>query len=47
MVRTVWIQRTAEAPYTTRLTRDTGCAPAFDVDKAVADYVAWRADNAR
>ena len=36
-------------PYldTTRLTRDTGFAPAFDVAKAVADYVAWRADNPR
>ena len=31
----------------TRLTRDTGFAPAFDVAKAVADYVAWRADNPR
>ena len=36
-------------PYldTTRLTHDTGFAPAFDVAKAVADYVAWRADNSR
>ena len=36
-------------PYldTTRLTRDTGFAPAFDVAAAVADYVAWRADNPR
>ena len=36
-------------PYldTTRLTHDTGFAPAFDVAKAVADYVAWRADNPR
>ena len=36
-------------PYldTTRLTRDTGFAPAFDVAGAVADYVAWRADNPR
>jgi nucleoside-diphosphate-sugar epimerase len=36
-------------PYldTTRLTRDTGFAPAFDVATAVADYVAWRADHAR
>ena len=36
-------------PYldTTRLTRDTGFAPAFDVATAVADYVAWRADNPR
>lgn len=32
---------------TTRLTRDTGFAPAFDVAAAVADYVAWRADNPR
>ncbi|MFI6740367.1 NAD-dependent epimerase/dehydratase family protein [Nonomuraea sp. NPDC050451] len=31
----------------TRLTHDTGFAPAFDVAKAVADYVAWRADNPR
>jgi nucleoside-diphosphate-sugar epimerase len=36
-------------PYldTTRLTRDTGFAPAFDVAAAVADYVAWRAGNPR
>ena len=36
-------------PYldTTRLTRDTGFAPTFDVASAVADYVAWRADNPR
>jgi len=36
-------------PYldTTRLTRDTGFAPAFDVAAAVADYVAWRAQNPR
>jgi nucleoside-diphosphate-sugar epimerase len=36
-------------PYldTTRLTRDTGFTPAFDVAAAVADYVAWRADNHR
>ena len=36
-------------PYldTTRLTRDTGFAPAFDVAAAVADYVKWRADNPR
>jgi nucleoside-diphosphate-sugar epimerase len=34
-------------PYldTTRLTQDTGFAPTFDVAAAVADYVAWRADN--
>jgi nucleoside-diphosphate-sugar epimerase len=31
----------------TRLTRDTGFTPAFDVATAVADYVAWRADNPR
>lgn len=31
----------------TRLTRDTGFEPAFDVARAVADYVAWRADNHR
>jgi nucleoside-diphosphate-sugar epimerase len=38
-----------EDPYldTTRLTQDTGFAPAFDVATAVADYVAWRADNPR
>ncbi|MBE1582176.1 NAD-dependent epimerase/dehydratase family protein [Nonomuraea angiospora] len=36
-------------PYldTTRLTDDTGFTPSFDVAKAVADYVAWRADNPR
>jgi nucleoside-diphosphate-sugar epimerase len=31
----------------TRLTDDTGFAPAFDVATAVADYVAWRAGNPR
>ncbi|MFG1626675.1 NAD-dependent epimerase/dehydratase family protein [Kribbella sp. NPDC049227] len=31
----------------TRLTDDTGFEPAFDVAKAVADYVAWRAENPR
>jgi nucleoside-diphosphate-sugar epimerase len=31
----------------TRLTRDTGFAPAFDVATAVADYVTWRAGNPR
>jgi len=31
----------------TRLTDDTGFAPAFDVAKAVADYVTWRAGNPR
>ncbi len=30
-----------------RLTDDTGFTPDFDVAKAVADYVAWRADNPR
>jgi nucleoside-diphosphate-sugar epimerase len=30
-----------------RLTHDTGFAPAFDVAAAVAHYVAWRADNPR
>ena len=36
-------------PYldTTRLTHDTGFAPAFDIAAAVADYVAWRAGNPR
>ena len=38
-----------EDPYVdiTRLTDDTGFAPDFDVAAAVADYVAWRADNPR
>lgn len=38
-----------DGPYLdiTRLTRDTGFAPTFDVATAVADYVAWRADNPR
>jgi nucleoside-diphosphate-sugar epimerase len=31
----------------TRLTDDTGFAPAFDIEAAVADYVAWRAGNPR
>jgi nucleoside-diphosphate-sugar epimerase len=31
----------------TRLTHDTGFTPSFDVAAAVADYVAWRADNPR
>ncbi len=31
----------------TRLTRDTGFAPVFDIATAVADYVAWRAGNPR
>jgi hypothetical protein len=36
-------------PYldTTRLARDTGFAPAFDVATAVADYVTWRAGHPR
>jgi nucleoside-diphosphate-sugar epimerase len=36
-------------PYldTTRLTHDTGFEPTFDIAAAVADYVAWRADNSR
>ena len=36
-------------PYldTTRLTCDTGFEPAFDIAAAVADYVAWRAENPR
>lgn len=38
-----------EDPYLdiTRLSHDTGFAPAFDVATAVADYVAWRAGNTR
>lgn len=31
----------------TRLTADTGFTPTFDVAKAVADYLGWRADNPR
>ncbi|AKU15461.1 NAD-dependent epimerase/dehydratase family protein [Luteipulveratus mongoliensis] len=31
----------------TRLTEETGFEPKFDVAAAVADYVAWRADNPR
>ena len=31
----------------TRLTQDTGFTPNFDIAAAVADYVAWRADNPR
>jgi len=31
----------------TRLSHDTGFAPAFDVATAVADYVAWRAGHPR
>lgn len=38
-----------EDPYLdiTRLTDDTGFKPAFDIASAVADYVAWRANNPR
>ncbi len=38
-----------EDPYLdiTRLTQDTGFTPTYDVAAAVADYVAWRADNPR
>jgi len=38
-----------EDPYldTTRLTCDSGFAPAFDVAAAVADYVTWRAGHPR
>jgi nucleoside-diphosphate-sugar epimerase len=38
-----------EDPYLdiTRLAQETGFRPAFDVAGAVADYVAWRADNPR
>jgi nucleoside-diphosphate-sugar epimerase len=32
---------------TTRLTQDTGFEPTFEIAMAVADYVAWRADNPR
>ncbi|GHE79088.1 NAD-dependent epimerase [Amycolatopsis deserti] len=41
--------RNGPAPYLdiTRLTRDTGFTPAFDVAAAVADYVAWRGGNPR
>ncbi|MDF8262630.1 NAD-dependent epimerase/dehydratase family protein [Luteipulveratus flavus] len=31
----------------TRLTADTGFAPAYDLPAAVADYVAWRAEHPR
>jgi nucleoside-diphosphate-sugar epimerase len=31
----------------TRLTRDTGFAPRFDLVAALADYVAWRTVNPR
>jgi nucleoside-diphosphate-sugar epimerase len=38
-----------ENPYLdiTRLSHDTAFEPAFDIATAVADYVAWRADNPR
>lgn len=38
-----------EDPYldVARLAEDTGFAPAFDVDRAVADYVAWRREHPR
>jgi nucleoside-diphosphate-sugar epimerase len=38
-----------EDPYLdiTRLQRDTGFTPDYDVASAVADYVKWRADNPR
>jgi nucleoside-diphosphate-sugar epimerase len=38
---------TVESLDITRLAHDTGFAPNFDVATAVADYVAWRADNSR
>jgi nucleoside-diphosphate-sugar epimerase len=39
----------AEDPYLdiSRLTADTGFAPEFDVERAVADYVAWRREHGR
>jgi nucleoside-diphosphate-sugar epimerase len=42
-------RRHGPGPYLdiTRLTHDTGFTPAFDTATAVADYVAWRADNPR
>lgn len=38
-----------EDPYldVARLAEDTGFAPEFDVDRAVADYVAWRREHPR
>jgi len=38
-----------EGPYLdiTRLAEDTGFAPRFDVERAVADYVAWRGEHPR
>jgi nucleoside-diphosphate-sugar epimerase len=38
-----------DGPYLdiSRLTAETGFTPTFDLAKAVADYVAWRADNPR
>jgi nucleoside-diphosphate-sugar epimerase len=42
-------RQTGPNPYLdiTRLTTDTGFTPTFDVASAVADYLKWRADNAR
>jgi hypothetical protein len=37
----------AHTARTTRLAHDTGFAPTFGIAAAVADYVAWRADNPR
>jgi hypothetical protein len=35
------------ASWSTRLTQETGLTSTFDVAAAVADYLAWRADNHR
>jgi nucleoside-diphosphate-sugar epimerase len=42
-------QGPGEDPYLdiTRLAEDTGFAPRFDVERAVADYVAWRGEHPR
>jgi nucleoside-diphosphate-sugar epimerase len=42
-------ETTGEDPYLdiSRITADTGFTPAFDVDAAVADYVAWLTDHDR
>ena len=45
--RTLAARRGCRLPPATRLTHDTGFAPTFDVATAVAEYVAWRADNSR
>jgi hypothetical protein len=46
MVRRSELRSTgAMAPSPILLTHDTGFAPSFDVATAVADYLAWRADN--